>query len=142
LYEAGPELAGDLGAYLAGLASDQQASVGDMASGRDLDLQLEPGVSLAPDRLPAIGIVVTELITNALKYGADRIAICLRRDGAEIEVVVQDGGSGFPAAFDPMQSRGLGMRVATTLARQLGGTLQVDREASGGRVVLRIPAQA
>ncbi len=141
LYEAGPDLAGDVGAYLAGLAGDVHASVGDTARGRDLDLQLEAGVSLAPDRLPAIGIVVTELITNALKYGARQVTIGLRRDGGTVEVTVQDGGPGFPAEFDPAQSRGLGMRVAMTLARQLGGTLEVDRGAPGGRVVLRLPAE-
>lgn len=142
LHEMGPELAGDIGAYLAGLASDVQASVGDTARGRDFVLQLEPGVSLAPDKLPAIGIVVTELLTNALKYGADPVTIGLRRDGDAIEVVVEDGGAGFPEAFDPAQSRGLGMRVAMTLVRQLDGRLEVDRGAPGARVVLRVPVEA
>jgi PAS domain S-box-containing protein len=139
LYEAGPEAAGDAGAYLAGLAQDLHASLGDAARERELALALEPGVVLPPDQLPAIGIIATELITNALKYGAKTITLSLRRRDGQVEMAVQDGGSGFPGDFDPAQSRGLGMRVATTLARQAGGTLQVDRDAPGGRVVLAIP---
>lgn len=143
LYEAGPELAGDVGAYLQALARDLHASVGDEARGRALDLALEPGVTLPPDRLPAIGIVATELVTNAFKYGAHAVTLTLRRTaGGGVEIGVQDGGSGFPDGFDPSQSRGLGMRVAMTLARQIGGTLRIDRGAPGGRVVLGLPAEA
>ena len=139
LYEAGPEGAGDLGSYLGALAGDLQDSLGGAERGRALELALAPGIAPAPDRLPAIGIIVTELVTNAHKYGAGHVRLSLARRDGTIEIAVQDDGPGFPADFDPAQSRGLGMRVAMTLARQLGGTLAVDRGAPGARVVLSFP---
>jgi two-component sensor histidine kinase/PAS domain-containing protein len=138
LHEVSAELAGDLAGYLGALAGDLQRSHAAGERGGGLELALQPGVALPPDRLPTVGIVVAELVTNAQKYGAGFIRLSLARRGGTIEVAVQDGGSGFPDDFDPARSRGLGMRVATALARQLGGALAVDRAVPGGRVVLTI----
>lgn len=139
LHEAPPELAGDLGAYLAGLAADLHRTHAAGGEAAGFVLSLAEHVALPPDSLPMVGIIVAELATNAQKYGAAPIRLSLlRRDGA-IEIAVEDAGPGFPADVDPAQSRGLGMRVALTLARQLKGSLAVDRSAPGGRVVLTIP---
>src|SRR5205823_5137457 len=102
----------------------------------------EAGLRPGLERLAPLGIVATELVTNALKYGAGTITLRLRRVAEELELVVEDEGPGFPPGFDPAASRGLGMRVATTLTRQAGGTLELDRSAAGGRVVLRCPIDA
>ncbi len=139
LYESPPELAGDLGAYLAALAGDLHRSHTANGEGTGFVLTLAEGVSLAPDSLPMVGIIVAELATNAEKYGAAPIRLTLARRDGMIEIAVEDAGPGFPPDFDPTRSRGLGMRVATTLARQLKGSLVVDRAAPGGRVVLAIP---
>lgn len=139
LYEDSPEGAGDAARYLAGLVEELRASIGGMQDGREIRLVAEDGLRPGPERMAPIGMVATELLTNALKYGAGTITLRLRRSPAGFELAVEDAGPGFPEGFDLGTSRGLGMRVAQTLARQVGGQIEIDREAEGGRVVLRIP---
>ena len=142
LYEDNPETGGDAARYMAGLVDDLRNSLADRGAGRDLRLVAEAGLRPGLERLAPLGIVATELVTNALKYGAGTVTLRVRRIAAEMELAVEDEGPGFPLGFDPSTSRGLGMRVATTLARQSGGDLEVDRAAPGGRVVLRVPIEA
>ncbi|MBK1659127.1 sensor histidine kinase [Paracraurococcus ruber] len=139
LYEEDPEGAADVGRYLAGLVEDLRASLVEARNGRDLALAAEPGLRLAPEHLAAVGIVATELVTNALKYGRGTVMLRLARGPGGLAMAVEDAGPGFPEGFDPAASRGLGMRVALTLTRQAGGQLALDRAAPGGRVVVTLP---
>ncbi|MDO9708512.1 sensor histidine kinase [Paracraurococcus lichenis] len=139
LYEDSAEGATDAGHYLAGLVEDLGASLAESQEGRGLRLVAAPGLHLAPERLAPLGIVATELMTNALKYGAGQVTLRLGRRAEGLVLAVEDEGPGFPPGFDPAASRGLGMRVATTLVRQAGGRLAVDTAARGGRVVITLP---
>jgi two-component sensor histidine kinase len=90
-----------------------------------------------------LALILNELLTKAAKYGADdcgRIAINvgLRHHSGEIELYVQDRGSGFNFEEAEEQSSGLGL--VATLARRLRGTFTVDRR-SGARCILRFPDQ-
>jgi two-component sensor histidine kinase len=87
---------------------------------------------LPSDRIAALGLIVNELVTNAAKHGAGRIAVSFARAGDGFALTVSDDGPGLPDNFDPAASRGLGMKVVTALARQLDGTLAFGR-AEGGR---------
>jgi PAS domain S-box-containing protein len=128
----------DVGNYFVGLVEDLHSSLVRGVAGRDLRLVAEPGLLLAPERLSPLGIVVTELLTNALKYGAGTVTLRIGREGTDIIVAVEDEGSGFPRGFEPQQSRGLGMRVALALTREAGARLELDHAAAGGRVVVRL----
>ena len=101
-------------------------------------LAVEPAdLTLRPDRAVALGLVVTELVTNAVKYGGGgAVRVALRRARAEaVEVAVEDDGPGFPPDFDPQRCRGLGMRVVRAYALRPNG-VRLDRSAQGGgRVV-------
>ncbi|HYN46723.1 MAG TPA: histidine kinase dimerization/phosphoacceptor domain -containing protein [Allosphingosinicella sp.] len=78
-----------------------------------------------------IGLITNELVTNAAKHGAGKILVSYRVNGAAHALSVCDEGEGLPADFDPGQTKGLGMRVVTTLARQLGGQIEVTPIAGG-----------
>jgi two-component sensor histidine kinase len=78
-----------------------------------------------------IGLMVNELVTNAAKHGAGGINVTYRIKGELRELIVCDQGVGVPAEFDPEQSTGLGMKVVTALAQQLGGKMTVQPNASG-----------
>lgn len=132
LYEGGQEPMQDVADHLAGLVEDLGRSLG--SAGRRVLLEAEPGMRLPPERMAALGLLVTELVTNALKHGAGNVTV--RLHGPDPVVEVEDEGAGFPAAFDPAKSRGLGMRVAIAMARQLHGTL---RAGPGARVTVRFP---
>ncbi|WP_197277045.1 sensor histidine kinase [Sphingomonas profundi] len=92
-----------------------------------------------------IGLLVNELVTNAAKHGAGRIDVTYAHEAGEHRIVVCDQGEGLPADFDPAAAaKSLGMRVVTSLARQLGGTLSAaDRsDAKGSCFTVRFTGSA
>ena len=100
-----------------------------------LDLEIEP-LSLAVDKAIPCGLLLNELITNALKHafpdgrgGTVRVKLCKAGD-REILLAVADDGIGMSGQFDPAQSKSLGVQLITTLVEQLDGRLEVTR--SGG----------
>lgn len=79
-----------------------------------------------------IGFIVSELITNAAKYGSGRIAIRLQPDPAYgYALSVSNDGPALPEGFDPAASKGLGMRIVQSFAKQIGGELRIGRGDDG-----------
>ncbi|MGZ5870685.1 MAG: sensor histidine kinase [Bradyrhizobium sp.] len=79
-----------------------------------------------------LGFIVSELIANAAKYGNGRIAIRLQPDPAHgYALSVSNDGPPLPAGFDPAASKGLGMRIIQSFARQIGGELRIGRGDDG-----------
>ena len=101
---------------------------------------------VTPDGAGPIGLVVSELITNAVKHahpaGAPgKILVrCGPGLGAGIFVEVEDDGVGLPEDFDPWKDGGLGFRVVRNLAYQLGARLAFDMDGLGLKVKLIVPA--
>ncbi len=124
--------------FLAALVRDIQTSIGS-ESDRRVELRVEPMV-LSADRLTALGLVITELVTNALKYGEGRILVCARRVGQDIEVAVEDEGAGFPEGFDVAQSGNLGMRLVAAMSVRGRQATWLDRAACPSRIVTLLPA--
>jgi two-component sensor histidine kinase len=92
-----------------------------------------------------LGFIVSELITNAAKYGNGRIAIRLQPDPAYgYALSVSNDGPAWPEGFDPGASKGLGMRIIQSFARQIGGELQIGRgdDGHGARFAVLIPRRA
>ncbi len=136
LYEGGSVVETDAAAYLGALIADIRTMLADPAGGREIVLQAEP-MMLTADQMTPLGLVVSELVTNALKYGESGVKVGLRRVPAGLEVAVEDGGKGFPEAFDPGRKSGLGMRLIAALAKGEGiNAIKVDRSVPRSRVVV------
>ena len=95
------------------------------------------------DQAISIGLVMAELVSNAVRHGladgAGTIEVVLRVcEPGGMELVVSDSGAGLPEGFDPKESKGLGMRIVQLYGAQLGA--QVDhaaREGGGTTFTLR-----
>jgi two-component sensor histidine kinase len=88
-------------------------------------------------------LILNELLTNAAKHGADKrsrvaINVGLRQRSGEIELYVQDRGSGFN--IDPAQPLSSGLGFVAMLVRRLRGSFAVEQR-SGARCILRFPDQ-
>jgi two-component sensor histidine kinase len=73
-----------------------------------------------------LGFIVNELITNSAKYAKSNITVRLETEptiGHSLSVL--DDGPGLPAGFDPSASKGLGMKIISSLVKQIGGKLQI-----------------
>ncbi|MEO6248919.1 MAG: histidine kinase dimerization/phosphoacceptor domain -containing protein [Sphingomicrobium sp.] len=87
-----------------------------------------PTTSIQP-----IGLIVNELVTNAAKHGDGTIEVVIKHGDKATALMVLDEGDGLPENFDPSaENKSLGMRVVTSLARQLGGSLTAGRRPEGG----------
>ncbi|MDQ1817253.1 histidine kinase dimerization/phosphoacceptor domain -containing protein [Massilia sp. CCM 9210] len=81
-------------------------------------------VSLPSEQIVRIGLIVNELATNAMKQGASQLVVSLTRlDDAIYCLGVTDDGTGLPTNFAPDEMSGLGMKVISSLVRNLQGNL-------------------
>lgn len=78
------------------------------------------------------GLIISELVTNALKYAFPQgrrgnldISLAPEDDG-HLCLLVKDDGVGFPPNFDWRESDSLGLQLVSTLSSQLHGTIHVD----------------
>ncbi len=105
-----------------------------------------PAITLPPAAVQPISLLIHELATNAVKYGA------LSMDSGRIDIgwsILADGGlelrwseTGGPTTTSPAQS-GFGSTLVREVAtRQLGGALVMDWPTSGMQLVATLPAWA
>jgi PAS domain S-box-containing protein len=118
----------DLGAYIDGLARNLMMSY-SLSGKVDLRLDLAP-TSLVLDQAIPCGLILNELISNALKHAFPTdangsVSIGLRCDEDRVELTVADDGRGLPAGFDPHRQGNLGLELVRTLVDQLDGRLEV-----------------
>ena len=131
-----------LNQYLDALLGDLRRS----AEGKkmsQLTLNAAP-VEIDPDRPVAIGIIVNELVMNALKYaypdGFGPIHVELRCEADDLLLSISDDGVGDKgkdkAARDP-RSTGMGQHIVSAMAAKLKADVERDPHHAGTRIVLR-----
>jgi len=127
-----------LNQYLEALLEDLRRSAEGNRMSR-LTLTAEP-IEIDPDRAVAIGIIVNELVMNAVKYAyPDRpgpIHVQLAGFGDELQLSVADDGVGLNAKADP-RSTGMGQRIVSAMASKLNASAERDPAHAGTRIVLR-----
>jgi two-component sensor histidine kinase len=127
-----------LNQYLEALLEDLRRSAEGNKMSR-LTLKAEP-IEIDPDRAVAIGIVVNELVMNAVKYaypdGAGPIHVELKAEGDDLVVSIADDGVGLNAKADP-RSTGMGQRIVSAMAGKLDANVERDPTHNGTRIMLR-----
>lgn len=127
-----------LNQYLEALLEDLRRSAEGNKMSR-LTLKAEP-VEIDPDRAVAIGIIVNELVMNAVKYaypdGAGPIHVTLTGIGDDLLLSIADDGVGLNVKIDP-RSTGMGQRIVSAMATKLEANVERDPAHAGTRIVLR-----
>jgi two-component sensor histidine kinase len=127
-----------LNQYLDALLEDLRRSAEGNRMSR-LTLKAEP-IEIDPDRAVAIGIIVNELVMNAVKYaypdGAGPIDVDLNAQGDDLELSIADDGVGLNVKSDP-RSTGMGQRIVSAMAAKLDASVERDPGHPGTRIVLR-----
>lgn len=116
--------------YLENLCRDLSDIASSESSGNVVVVE---GIDL---RIPAVkgiplGFIASELITNAIKYAWGKIMVSLQTSADGYALVISDNGPGLPEGFETTASRGLGMKLISSLVRQIDGQLQIDRGGNG-----------
>ena len=110
--------------------------IANMFALRNIKLEIMAhNITLSMEQAVPCGLIVTELITNAMKYAfpdADSGVIKIQADYIKkdfIEMEISDNGVGFPAGFDWQKSRTLGLHLVRELVHsQLEGDLALKKD--------------
>jgi two-component sensor histidine kinase len=147
LYNAGDARVVELGAYIAGLLESLSASTGDPGKGVTIRHELDR-LRLPTDASIHLGIIVTELVTNAFKYaypdqsGEIRVRLAGMAEG-RAELLVEDDGVG-RSDTPEVKGTGLGTRIVKAMATTLGGEIEYLQRSPGtcARLVFALGSDA
>jgi two-component sensor histidine kinase len=127
-----------LNQYLDALLEDLRRSAEGNKMSR-LTLQAEQ-IEIDPDRAVAIGIIVNELVMNAVKYAypdcAGPIHVDLDTEDDDLVLSISDDGVGLNGKSDP-RSTGMGQRIVSAMASKLEATVERDPNHAGTRIVVK-----
>ena len=139
LYQTGAALTVEVGAYLKDLAEELAAAMASTLDGRTITVVADDAIWPAAD-VTTLGLVLNELVTNALKYGAGEVRIGFAQPpGSNGVLTVCDQGDSLPMDFVPEHGAGLGMRLIKGLLKGDGAGLRIDRQAGATCFVASLP---
>ncbi len=125
--------------YLVGLMDELSKSIGPDDGSPKLTLDAEP-LSVTTDQAVSIGVIVTELVTNAVKYAyapgqGGEIRIHMRRENENrVMLTVEDDGPGMGDGTP--KGTGLGGKIISAMASGLRSAVEFDGAHKGVRARL------
>jgi two-component sensor histidine kinase len=92
----------------------------------------------------SLALVVSELVSNAIKHGKGEVEITFRSTGSTGVLEVCDDGPGFPPDFDVQSGANTGLELVENLSRwDLDSEVFYEnREQGGARVTVKIPLKS
>ena len=116
--------------YITGLTKNLLYSYSMLSNQVELDLHVEK-VYLSLDQAIPCGLIVNELVSNALKYAfpQDRkgiITLKVKEEDEKVIIEIADDGVGFPEGFEIEKSDSLGLQLVYTLTEQLDGEINIS----------------
>ena len=97
-----------------------------------LELDIED-IDFNLDNANACGLIINELVSNSLKHAFSKddkgkIIVTLKKTGEEkILLDVYDNGKGFPEDLDYKNSDSLGLKLISTITKQMNGKIFIER---------------
>ena len=141
-----PDLAQvDFAEYASNLAAHLARSYRIDSTAIQFSVQAAPDVRLSIEEAVPCGLIINELVSNALKHAfpkgrAGTVSVRLAHTPDEqIAITVADDGIGLPAGFDPARTESLGMQLIVQLVRQIHGRLTLQRD-NGTQVTVEFRA--
>lgn len=132
----------ELGSYLMSLIDELSAAIDAADKKNTVALHADADVRVPTDKAVSIGVIVTELLTNAYKYAypaamRGEIRVILQKIGEDtVSLAVEDDGVGWKGT-GATQGTGLGTRVVTAMAANLQSKVEYDSGVEGTRASFR-----
>jgi len=126
--------------YLVKLCESLSASMMRNTTGLTLSVKSDEA-SLSSHEAVSLGLIVTELVINALKHAfpdgrSGAITVAYRITGSGWTLSVSDNGVGRPQTMVGKGKPGLGTSIVEGLAKQLGGVVASSDDAPGTTVAV------
>jgi two-component system, sensor histidine kinase PdtaS len=103
--------------------------------------------TIALSQAVSLGLIINELVTNALKYAfpderAGLLSLSFKREGDQFVLRFADDGVGLPRSHDGRAQLpfGVGQRIVVAMVGQLGGGITLEPGEAGTAVSVRFPA--
>ncbi len=131
----------EIDSYLQVLIQDLGSALSETGQSRTIALRIAPGVQMPTDKVVWLGVIVTELLTNAFKYaygpqeGGEIRVLLERLSSGRLRLAVEDDGTGWSGEGVP-QGSGLGTRVISAMASSLKSKLHYESIERGTRAVI------
>lgn len=140
LYSANDVESVDMREYLGALVAELATTLSGESGGHSL-LCAADALRLPTDRAVSVGVIVTELVTNACKYaypdGNGDVRVLLKQDGeGSFLLAVEDDGCGMPEGVAP-KGTGLGTKLIRVMAQSLQSAVNYEPREAGVRATLR-----
>ncbi|OPY26095.1 MAG: aerobic respiration control sensor protein ArcB [Methanocella sp. PtaU1.Bin125] len=92
------------------------------------------GIYLDIDKAIPCGLIINELVSNALKYAfpggrTGHVRVSMAREGGRYLLIVGDDGAGLPPGLDFRNTASLGLQLVNTLVSQLEGAVCLEEGA-------------
>lgn len=135
----------ELGAYVGSLADELVEALGSDAQPHVITIEADDDLNVPTDAAVSLGVILTELVTNAFKYAyplgyRGEIRVSLRRTSARrLRLVVADDGVGWSGSGAP-KGTGLGSTIINAMASRLGTSVTYEAAERGTRATLAFDA--
>jgi chemotaxis protein methyltransferase CheR len=131
----------EIGPYLSKLCASLAASMISDRRPVEIRVRATSGRAVSSEAV-SLGLIVTELVINALKHGfpegaEGEVLVDYEAGGSDWQLSISDNGSGSPEASDEPPHVGLGTSIVEALAQQLEATVQKTSGPQGTRVTIR-----
>lgn len=144
LYQADDARSVSLDEYLGGILDHMKATIVNDSRKIELNYSLEP-IQMPTDASVNLGIVVTEWVTNALKYAyphePGEVRVSLKRVAADrAELAVEDDGVGREGG--EIKGSGLGSKIVTAMAAAVKAEVRYEDRRPGmlARIIFDPPS--
>ncbi len=129
----------DLSGFVTELIHSIESSLVDGNSGIKINIDIDE-LSLSTEKAIPIGLIVNELLTNAIKYafsetGHGLIRVSIKVKNPDLELVVEDNGKGME---DNVKGSGFGHQLVKSMTRQLKAKYSISLER-GVKHIFMIP---
>ena len=133
----------DFAVYVKSLCRHIVLSFGEVAARVNIVTDIS-AIGMPLEKSVPCGLIINELVTNAFKHAfpdnrTGSITVTFKpfagknkAKGRQLLLRISDNGVGLPPGIDPLKTVSLGLKLVSTLAMQLGGTVAVERPKAGG----------
>lgn len=129
-----------ISSYLYDSYQISQGSVSFIIQANNLELSIDKAVPCS--------LIITELLTNSLKYafsdgrkGEILITLLIDEEKQEYILDYRDNGTGFPHDHIYLKGSGFGKTLINGLVRQLSGNIQIDSGDNGVHYMINFPTE-